>query len=160
MSKPNDYNMKQNKVDAWKVKSAYFRLKLSAFTNRRGNEIIKIPILSLNKVLLPQQLRFSRGTRNLFFKMMLYRTILTHHSVEFSLKLFSAQCVRNKRWQKTIHGAIFEQQKQRKGFWEGVARKIDNWYVIRNSLSRVRDAIFWSWLKLVTRISTLDSSNF
>ena len=57
------------------VKSAYFRLKLSAFIIRRGNEIIKIPILCLNKVLLPQQLQFSRGTRNLLFKMVLHRTI-------------------------------------------------------------------------------------
>ena len=29
------------------VKSAYFRLKLPAFIIRRGNEIIKIPILCL-----------------------------------------------------------------------------------------------------------------
>ena len=50
------------------VKSAYFII-------RQGNEIIKIPILCLNKVLVPQQLQFSRGTRNLFFKTMLHRTI-------------------------------------------------------------------------------------
>ena len=59
------------------------------------------------------------------------------------MKVFSVQCVRNKRWQKTLHGAIFEQQKQpERVLREGVARKIDNWYVIRNSLSRIRDAIF------------------
>ena len=50
MSKSNDYNMKQNKVDESKVKSAHFCLKLSTFIIRRGNEIITIPILSLNKI--------------------------------------------------------------------------------------------------------------
>ena len=86
------------------VKSAYFRLKLSAFILRRGNEIIKIPILCLNKVLLPQQLQFPRGTIRRFCT----GRFLTHHSVEFFMKLFSAKCVRNKRWQKTLQGAIFE----------------------------------------------------
>lgn len=45
------------------------------------------------------------------------------------------------------------QRKQRKGFWNGVAQKIDDKHVTRNNLNKIRDLVC-KFLKLVQKRST------